>query len=173
MLHPKRRGRQCQAIMVSMREGGGRYLLAIKTKAKRHFSLDPRSSTPQPFRRRHEQPKEDASSRRSSRPPWRERWRSASGIRNTFWASLAVAGAGLPPPLSPHLLTVVIGLALIAVGTFFAQATATGFISRSPTTDRGAASGMSLASYYLGGLAARRCWAKSMIASDGRLESLA
>jgi YNFM family putative membrane transporter len=48
---------------------------------------------------------------------------------------------------------VMVGLALIGVGTFFAQATATGFISRSATTDRGAASGMYLASYYLGGLA--------------------
>ena len=75
------------------------------------------------------------------------------GARNTFFASLAVAGAGLPLLLAPHLLPVMAGLALIGVGTFFAQATATGFISRSATTDRGAASGMYLASYYLGGLA--------------------
>jgi predicted MFS family arabinose efflux permease len=64
-----------------------------------------------------------------------------------------VAGAGLPLLLLPHLVPVMIGLALIGVGTFFAQATATGFVSRSATTDRGAASGMYLASYYLGGLA--------------------
>ena len=75
------------------------------------------------------------------------------GARTSFWGSLAIAGAGLPLLLSAHLAPVMLGLALIGVGTFFAQATATGFISRSATADRGAASGMYLASYYLGGLA--------------------
>ena len=75
------------------------------------------------------------------------------GSRTTFLGSLAVAGAGLPLLLVPRVIPVMIGLALIGVGTFFAQATATGFVSRSATTDRGAASGMYLASYYLGGLA--------------------
>ncbi len=75
------------------------------------------------------------------------------GGKRSFWGSLAVAGAGLPLLLVPHLAPVMAGLALIGVGTFFAQATATGFISRSATADRGAASGMYLASYYLGGLA--------------------
>lgn len=75
------------------------------------------------------------------------------GSRRSFWGSLAVAGAGLPLLLASHLAPVMAGLALIGVGTFFAQATATGFISRSATADRGAASGMYLASYYLGGLA--------------------
>jgi predicted MFS family arabinose efflux permease len=45
------------------------------------------------------------------------------------------------------------GLVLVAVGTFFAQAAATGYVSRTATTERGAASGIYLASYYLGGLA--------------------
>ncbi|HEX6102407.1 MAG TPA: MFS transporter [Alphaproteobacteria bacterium] len=75
------------------------------------------------------------------------------GARTSFWGSLAIAGAGLPLLLIAHLAPVMLGLALIGVGTFFAQATATGFISRSATADRGAASGMYLASYYLGGLA--------------------
>jgi MFS transporter, YNFM family, putative membrane transport protein len=44
-------------------------------------------------------------------------------------------------------------MALAAVGTFFAQAVATGFVSRAATTDKGAASGLYLASYFLGGLA--------------------
>ena len=47
----------------------------------------------------------------------------------------------------------IVGLALIGVGTFFAQATATGFVGRAATTDRGSASGLYLASYFLGGLA--------------------
>jgi predicted MFS family arabinose efflux permease len=43
-------------------------------------------------------------------------------------------------------------MALVAVGTFFAQATATGFISRAATIDRGSASGIYLACYFFGGL---------------------
>ena len=75
------------------------------------------------------------------------------GSRKAFWISLATAGAGLPLLLLPDLVPVMAGLALIGVGTFFAQATATGFVSRSARVDRAAASGMYLASYYLGGLA--------------------
>jgi predicted MFS family arabinose efflux permease len=52
------------------------------------------------------------------------------GSRTTFLGSLAVAGAGLPLLLVPQVIPVMIGLALIGVGTFFAQATATGFVSR-------------------------------------------
>ena len=43
-------------------------------------------------------------------------------------------------------------MVLMGVGTFFAQATATGFVSRAATVDRGAASGIYLACYFLGGL---------------------
>ena len=41
---------------------------------------------------------------------------------------------------------------LVGVGTFFAQATATGFVSRAASTDRGSASGIYLACYFFGGL---------------------
>jgi predicted MFS family arabinose efflux permease len=44
-------------------------------------------------------------------------------------------------------------MVLVGVGTFFAQAVGTGFVGRAATTDRAAASGLYLASYYLGGLA--------------------
>jgi MFS transporter, YNFM family, putative membrane transport protein len=54
--------------------------------------------------------------------------------------------------LLPNLVAVLIGLALIGVGTFFAQAAATGFIGRAATTDRGSASGIYLACYFGGGL---------------------
>ena len=43
-------------------------------------------------------------------------------------------------------------MVLIAVGTFFAQAIATGFVGQAATADRGAASGIYLASYFFGGL---------------------
>jgi predicted MFS family arabinose efflux permease len=81
------------------------------------------------------------------------------GTRPTFWGALAVAGAGLPLLLLPSLIAVLAGLALVGVGTFFAQATATGFVGRaatadrgSATADRGSASGIYLASYFCGGL---------------------
>src|SRR5262249_61253286 len=47
---------------------------------------------------------------------------------------------------------VLIGRILFGVGTFFAQATATGFVGRAATADRGAASGIYLACYFAGGL---------------------
>jgi predicted MFS family arabinose efflux permease len=74
------------------------------------------------------------------------------GTRPTLWASFATAVAGLPLLLSSSFGGLLLGLALIGVGTFFAQATATGFVGRAATSDRGAASGLYLASYFLGGL---------------------
>jgi predicted MFS family arabinose efflux permease len=77
-----------------------------------------------------------------------DRW----GSRATLWGSLALAGVGLPLLLLPHLAAVLTGMVLIGVGTFFAQATATGFVSRAATADRGSASGIYLACYFAGGL---------------------
>jgi MFS transporter, YNFM family, putative membrane transport protein len=74
------------------------------------------------------------------------------GTRRTMRAALAVAALGLPLLLLPSLLAVVAGLALVGVGTFFAQATATGFVSRAATVDRGSASGIYLACYFFGGI---------------------
>jgi len=74
------------------------------------------------------------------------------GTRPTFWASLGLAGIGLPLLLMPSLAAVLIGLALVGVGTFFAQATATGFVGRAAIADRGSASGIYLACYFFGGL---------------------
>jgi predicted MFS family arabinose efflux permease len=74
------------------------------------------------------------------------------GTRPTFWAALALAGLGLPLLLLGKLAAVLLGLALVGVGTFFAQAAATGFVGRAATADRGAASGIYLACYFFGGL---------------------
>jgi YNFM family putative membrane transporter len=75
------------------------------------------------------------------------------GTRPTLWASFALAIAGLPLLLSSSFAALLLGLAMVAVGTFFAQATATGFVGRAAEADRGSASGLYLASYFLGGLA--------------------
>jgi YNFM family putative membrane transporter len=74
------------------------------------------------------------------------------GTRLTLWFSLAVAALGLPLLLSPNLSAILFGMVLVAIGTFLAQATATGFVGHAATSDRGAASGIYLASYFFGGL---------------------
>ena len=74
------------------------------------------------------------------------------GTRPVLWGSLALALAGLPLLLLSSLPAVLTGLVLVGVGTFFAQAAATAFVGRAATTDRGSASGIYLASYFLGGL---------------------
>jgi predicted MFS family arabinose efflux permease len=74
------------------------------------------------------------------------------GTRPTIWGALSVASAGLPLLLLENLVAVLGGMVLVGVGTFFAQATATGFVGRAATGDRGSASGMYLASYFLGGI---------------------
>jgi predicted MFS family arabinose efflux permease len=74
------------------------------------------------------------------------------GTRPVMWASLLVCAIGPPLLLWGSLWAVVAGLMLTAAGTFFAQATATSFVGRVATADRGAASGIYLASYFFGGL---------------------
>lgn len=78
---------------------------------------------------------------------------SRFGTRPAMFASLLLAAIGLPLLLSGKLPFVLCGMVLVAVGTFFAQAVATGFLSKAATHGRGAASGMYLACYFLGGLA--------------------
>jgi predicted MFS family arabinose efflux permease len=74
------------------------------------------------------------------------------GAMHTMWAGLAIAGVGLPLLLVPRLASVLAGLMLVGVGTFLAQATATGFVGRAAKADPGSASGIYLACYFLGGL---------------------
>src|SRR5206468_67203 len=75
------------------------------------------------------------------------------GTRPSIWAALAVAAIGLPLMLSSHLAEVLTGMVLVGVGTFFAQACATGFVGQAAHDNRGVASGTYLACYFLGGLA--------------------
>jgi predicted MFS family arabinose efflux permease len=75
------------------------------------------------------------------------------GTRPSMWGALALAAAGLPMLLSSILVIVLFGMALVAIGTFLAQAIATGFLGKATSKGRGAASGMYLACYFFGGLA--------------------
>jgi predicted MFS family arabinose efflux permease len=74
------------------------------------------------------------------------------GTRGAFWGAIAAALAGLPLLVAPSVPAVLAGMVLVGAGTFFAQATTTGFVGRAATTDRGSASGIYLASYFTGGL---------------------
>jgi YNFM family putative membrane transporter len=75
------------------------------------------------------------------------------GAARVLPAALAVALAGLLLLLIPRLEAFLVGLVLVGVGTFFAQAVATGFVGRVAQSDRAAASGLYLSFYYGGGLA--------------------
>ncbi|MEN3351585.1 MAG: transporter, family, putative rane transport protein [Bradyrhizobium sp.] len=74
------------------------------------------------------------------------------GTRRAIWGALAVTGVGLPLLLTPQLAAVLAGMVLVGVGTFFAQAVATGFVGQAARENRGVASGTYLACYFLGGL---------------------
>src|SRR5450631_1156220 len=74
------------------------------------------------------------------------------GTRPAIWGALAVAAIGLPLMLSAHPAQVLAGMVLIGAGTFFAQASATGFVGQAADENRGVASGTYLACYFLGGL---------------------
>ena len=73
------------------------------------------------------------------------------GTRTALIAGLSIAALGLPLLVTGHLALVLAGMTLVGAGTFFAQATATGFVSRA-ASDRAAASGVYLAAYFTGGL---------------------
>lgn len=77
-----------------------------------------------------------------------QRW----GTRRALWLGFATAAIGLPLILAQNITAILVGMSLVAAGTFFAQGTVTGFVSRTATSDRGAASGLYLASYFLGGI---------------------
>src|SRR5262245_1035431 len=74
------------------------------------------------------------------------------GGRQALRLGLAVATLGLPLLVLSSLLPVIVGLGLVAVGTFFAQAVTTGLVGRFAGVGRGSASGIYLASYFSGGL---------------------
>lgn len=75
-----------------------------------------------------------------------------AGFRVAIWSGLLLAATGLPLLLLTTLAAVLAGMTMVGVGTFFAQAVATGFVGRAAERNRGVASGTYLASYFAGGL---------------------
>ncbi len=74
------------------------------------------------------------------------------GAARALPAALAVALAGLVLLFVSRLEAFILGLVLVGIGTFFAQAVATGYVGRAARSDRAAASGLYLSFYYGGGL---------------------
>jgi len=68
--------------------------------------------------------------------------RGPSRDENGAPGALSIAGVGLPVVLASHLSLVLVGLALFAVGTFPAQAVATGFVGSAAAPDAASASGL-------------------------------
>ncbi len=84
--------------------------------------------------------------------PFAGRAATRMGASKTIITAIGVAAAGLPFLAAQTLASILFGLVLVAAGTFFAQATVTGYVSRRGGEQRGAAGGIYLASYYTGGL---------------------
>ena len=84
--------------------------------------------------------------------PWAGAAARRFGPRNALHAGLLVAITGLWLLSSSALPSVLAGMVLVALGTFFAQATATGQVSRAAGAARSTASGLYLAAYFAGGL---------------------
>jgi len=74
------------------------------------------------------------------------------GILRGMQIGLLAAALSLPLLVSGNLPAVLAGMALMAIGTFMAQAIATSFVGQTAEGDRGSASGLYLGSYFLGGL---------------------
>ncbi|MBX4958268.1 MFS transporter [Rhizobium lentis] len=85
--------------------------------------------------------------------PFAGRLASAVGPATGIVLTLAIAIVGLVALLSAYLPVILIGLTLVAVGTFLAQAMATGVVGQHARGDKAGASGIYLASYYTGGMA--------------------
>ncbi len=74
------------------------------------------------------------------------------GTQPAMRLSLGIALAGTPLLLLPSLPAILAGMTLMGIGTFLAQAIATGFVGRAAQGEPGSASGIYLACYFMGGL---------------------
>lgn len=77
----------------------------------------------------------------------------AYGARRAFIGAMLATLVGLALLVSSSLPLLLLGLALVGAGLFFAQAAATSFVGRTAEHDHAVANGFYLSSYYIGGLA--------------------
>ncbi len=85
--------------------------------------------------------------------PFAGRVAARLGTSLTLVAALLLALAGLPLLALASVPAIALGLTIVGIGTFFAQAVATAAVGRFAAHDRAAASGLYLSAYYGGGLA--------------------
>jgi YNFM family putative membrane transporter len=71
--------------------------------------------------------------------------------RTLIAVGLAIEAAGMALTAAPALAAIVLGLAILVVGTFTAQAIAPAFVNVTAATAKGGASALYLTSYYVGG----------------------
>jgi MFS transporter, YNFM family, putative membrane transport protein len=71
--------------------------------------------------------------------------------RTLIAAGLAIEAAGMALTAAPPLSAVVVGLVVLVLGTFTAQAVAPAFVNVTAETAKGGASALYLTSYYVGG----------------------
>lgn len=83
--------------------------------------------------------------------PLAGRWVDAYGHRAGLALGMAVGAAGAALTLAHPFPLIVAGLALVGTGVFIGQTTASSYIARATTSDRGLAVGLYSSSYYLGG----------------------
>jgi MFS transporter, YNFM family, putative membrane transport protein len=81
------------------------------------------------------------------------RWTDTRGHRAALGRAVSIGLTGALFLLTPWLVTIMLGLALVATGVFVAQATASGYIGNVTDRDRGLAVGLYSTFYYLGGSA--------------------
>lgn len=79
------------------------------------------------------------------------RWIDVHGHRAGIVSGMAISGAGAVLTLARPLPLVIVGLALVGSGVFVAQATASSYIGRVTSDDRGLAVGLYSSCYYAGG----------------------
>jgi YNFM family putative membrane transporter len=71
--------------------------------------------------------------------------------RTLIAAGLAVEAVGMAMTLATSLPLIVVGLVVLVLGTFTAQAVAPAFVNRTAATAKGGASALYLTFYYVGG----------------------
>jgi len=71
--------------------------------------------------------------------------------RRLIAVGLAIEAAGMALTLARPLALVILGLVVLVIGTFVAQAVAPAFVNVTAETAKGGASALYLTSYYVGG----------------------
>ncbi len=83
--------------------------------------------------------------------PFNGRLQHWFGSRGALGAALAICAAGQVALLVPNLVVTTIGIGIFVTGLFLSQSLALAFVGRIAGTSKGAAAGLYVASYYVGG----------------------